>query len=63
MELLTQVKCFKFVTTLVLVIKRWKATRKQRLKVRDFYSSSKAEIIINKSDIDNVFKSTCTLQL
>ena len=26
----------------------------------NFYSSSKAEIIINESDIENVFKSICT---
>ena len=33
---------------------------KDKTKFGNFYSSSKAEIIINESDIDNVFKSIYT---
>ena len=53
MELLTQLKGFKFVTTLVLVSK--KVECQDKVKFDNFYSSSKAEIIINESDIENVF--------
>ena len=53
-KLLTQLKGFKFVTTLVLVFQ--KIESRVRTKYANFYSSSKAEIIINKSDVD-VFKS------
>ena len=52
-ELLTQLKGFKSVTTLVLVFKKLQI--KDKTKYDNFYSSSKAEIIINESDIDNVF--------
>ena len=41
--------------TLVLVFK--KIESKNKTKYDNFYSSSKTEIIINGSDIDNVFKS------
>ena len=44
--------------TLVLVFK--KIENKDKTKYDDFYSSSKAEIIINESDIDNVFQSIFT---
>ena len=54
-ELLTQLRGFKFVTTLVLVYK--KRENKDKTKYDNFYSSSKAEITINESDIENVFKS------
>ena len=54
-QLLSQLGGFKFVATLVLVFK--KIESKDKTKYNNFYSSSKAEIIINKSDIDNVFKS------
>ena len=50
--LLTQLRGFKFVTTLVLVFK--KIDSEDKAKYDKFYSSSKAEKIINKSDIDNV---------
>ena len=40
---------------LVLVFKN--IERKDKIKFDNFYSSSKAEIIINKSDIDDVFES------
>ena len=45
-------------TTLVLVFK--KIESKDKTKYDNFYSSSKAEIIINESDIDDVFKSIYT---
>ena len=58
-KLLTQVKGFKFVTTLVLVFK--KIESEDKMKYDTVYSSSKAEIIINKIDIvDDVFQSICT---
>ena len=57
-ELLTQLKGFKFVTTLVLVFK--KIESEDKAKHDTFYSSSKAEIIINKSDIDDLFQSIYT---
>ena len=52
-ELLTQLKGFKFVATLVLVFK--KIQSEQKTKYDSFYSRSKSEIIINKSDIDDDF--------
>ena len=52
-ELLTQLKGFKFVTTLVLVFK--KTESEDKTKYVDFYSSSKAEIIKYESDTDDVF--------
>ena len=57
-ELLAQLKAFKFVTTLVLVYKKMES--KDKIKYDNFYSSSKAEIIINESDIDDAFKSIYT---
>ena len=57
-ESLTQLKSFKFVTTLVLVFK--KIESEDKTKYDNFYSSSKAEIITNKSGIDDVFKSIYT---
>ena len=54
-KLLTQVKGFKFVTILVLVFKRIKS--KDKTKYDHFYSRSKAEIIIDKRDIDDAFQS------
>ena len=58
MELLTQLKRFKFVTTLVLVFK--KIESEDKTKYNNFYSNSKIEMIINESDIDDVFKSIYT---
>ena len=55
---MTPLKHFNFVTTLVLVFKKIESEDKTRYST--FYSSSKAEIIINKSDIDNVFQSIYT---
>ena len=55
---MTPLKRFKFVTTLVLVFNKIESEDKTRYGT--FFSSSKAEIIINKSDIDNVFQSIYT---
>ena len=52
---MTQLKGFKFVSKLVLMFKKIKSEAKT--KYDTFYSSSKAEIIINESDIDDVFQS------
>ena len=57
-ELLTQWKDFKFVETLVLVFK--KIESEDKTKYNNFYSNSKIEMIINESDIDDVFKSIYT---
>ena len=57
-ELLTQLKGFKFVTTLVLMFK--KTESEDKTKYENFCSSSKAKKIINESDIDDVFKSVYT---
>ena len=54
-ELLTQLRGFKLVTTLVLVFK--KIESEDKTKYDNFYSSSKAKIIINESGIDDVFES------
>ena len=55
---MSELRGFKFVTTLVLVFK--KIEKEGKIKFNSFYSSSKAEIIINESDIENVFKSVYT---
>ena len=57
-ELLPEVRGFRFVTTLVLVFK--KIESEDKTKYDNLYSSSKVEIIINESDIKNVFKSIYT---
>ena len=57
-ELLTQLKGFKFVATLVLVFK--KIENEDRTRYKNFYLSSNADIVINESDIDNVFQSIYT---
>ena len=44
--------------TLVLVLQ--KIESKDKTKYDNFYSNSKAEIIINESDIEDVFKSIYT---
>ena len=48
-------------TTIVLVFK--KIERKDKTKCEHFYSSSKTEVIINESDIDDVFQSICTTNM
>ena len=54
-ELLTQLKGFKFLATLVLMFKE--IENEGKTKLDNFYSSSKAEIIVNESNIDDVFQS------
>ena len=54
-ELLTELRAFKFVATLVLEFKKIESDDKT--KYDTFYSHSKAETIINESDIDDVFES------
>ena len=56
---MTQLKGFTFVKTLALVFK--KIESEDKTKYENFYSSSKAEIIINESDIDNAFQSMSTI--
>ena len=51
---MTQLKGFKIVTTLVLVFKKIESADKTKYDI--FYSSWKVEIIINESDIDDVFQ-------
>ena len=53
---LFELRRFKFVTTLVLVFKKIKSVT----KYDNFYSNSKGEIIINQSDIDDMFQSIYT---
>ena len=55
---MTQLKSFKFVATLDLVFE--KIESEDKTKFDNFYSSSKAEVIINESDIDDVFQSIYT---
>ena len=57
-ELLTQLIDFKFGITLVLVFK--KIESKDKTNYDTFYSSSKAEIIINENDTDDLLKSIYT---
>ena len=55
---MTGFRRFKFITTLVLEFK--KIENDDKTKCETFYSHSKAETFINKSDIDGIFKSICT---
>ena len=55
---MTQLKGFKFVTALVIVFK--KIESEDKTKYDTFYSSLKAEIIINKRNNDDVFHSIYT---
>ena len=57
-ELLTELKGCKFETILALLFKKIKL--EDKTKYDNFCSSSKAEIVINKSDIDDVFYSVYT---
>ena len=56
--MLSELRGFKFVTKLVLVFQNIEIEDKK--KVGNSYSSSKPEIIINESDIDNEFQSIFT---
>ena len=49
-DLLTQLKGLRFVTTIALVFK--KIESEDKTKYDNFYSSSKAEIITNVSEIE-----------
>ena len=53
-DLLTRLKGFRFVTTLALVFK--KIESEDKTKCDNLYSCSKAEMIINESDVDDVFQ-------
>ena len=57
-KLLSQLRGFNFVATLGLVLKKIESEDKR--KYDNFYSSSKAEIINNARDIDDVFQSIYT---
>ena len=57
--MLTELKGFKFVTKIVLEFKKIESDDKT--KYNTFYSNSKAETIINKSNIDDVFESMYTI--
>ena len=56
---MTQRKGFKFVITLVLVFE--KIESEDKTNYENFHLSSHAEIIINESDIYDVFKSIYTV--
>ena len=53
-KLVSELRGFKFMTTLVLEFK--KIESEDKIKYDTFYSNSKAEVIINDSDIDDVFE-------
>ena len=55
---MSKLKVFQFLRTLVLVFKKMESDAKT--KHDTFYSNSKAEIIINESDINDVFQSIYT---
>ena len=57
-DLLTELKGFNFVTTLVLEFK--KIENDDKTKYDTSYFNSKTETIINESDIDSVFESVYT---
>ena len=51
---MSELRGFKFVTTLALVFKNIES--EDKTKYDNFYSNSKTETIINESDIDDVFE-------
>ena len=53
-KLLTELRGFKFTTTLVLVFKEIES--EDKTKCDTFYSNSKVEIIISNSDVDDLFE-------
>ena len=55
MDLLAELRGFKFVTTLVIEFKKRKSD--DATKYTTFYSNSKAKTIIDENDIDDVFES------
>ena len=56
-DLLSELRGFKFLTTLVLELKKIESDDETKYSI--FYSNSKAETIINESNIDGAFESTC----
>ena len=58
-KLLTQLKDFKFVTAFFFLVFK-KIECEAKTKYDNFYSNSKAEIIVNESNIDDVFQSIYT---
>ena len=54
-DLLSELRGVNFMTTLVLEFKKIESD--DRTECSTFYSNSKSETIINKSDIDDVFES------
>ena len=57
-DLLTELKGFKFLTTLVLEFRKIQSDDKTQYST--FYSHSKSETIVNESDIDDVLESVYT---
>ena len=57
-DLLTELKGFKFLTTLVLEFRKIQGDDKTQYST--FYSHSKSETIVNESDIDDVLESVYT---
>ena len=58
---MSDLRGFKFVATLVLVLK--KIENEDKTKYDTFYSHSEAEKINNESDIDDVFESIHTITI
>ena len=58
MDLFTELKDLKFMTTLALEFKQIENNHKAKYDI--FYLNSKAETIINQNDIDGVFESVYT---
>ena len=56
--MLSELREFKFLTALVLVLKKIESQYKTKCDI--FHSHSKAETIINESDIDDIFESIYT---
>ena len=56
---MSELRGFKFVTTLVLVLKKTESEDKTKYDL--FYSHSKVETVIGESDIDDVFESIYTI--
>ena len=54
-KLLTELRGFKLLTTLVLVLKKLES--EDKTKHDTFYSYSKPETVANESDIDDIFES------
>ena len=59
MDFLCELRESEFMTTLVLEFQ--KMERDDETKYDIFYSNTKAETIINESDIDDVFESTYSM--